>query len=54
MGAQKITLGVFCDNYSAVECYKSVGFQIIDEDSYNIDDEIWQGYEMEYPIRIKQ
>ena len=50
LGAQKITLGVFCDNHSAVECYKSVGFQIIDEDSYNIDDEIWEGYEMEYLI----
>ena len=28
LGAQKITLGVFCDNLSAVECYKSVGFRI--------------------------
>lgn len=48
LGAQKITLGVFCDNYSAVECYKSVGFQIIDEESYSIDGEIWKGYEMQY------
>lgn len=54
LGAQKITLGVFCDNLSAVECYKSVGFQIIDEDSYNIDDEIWEGYEMEYLIEKKR
>ena len=47
LGAQKITLGVFCDNLSAVECYKSVGFRITGEDSYLIDGEEWKGYEME-------
>ena len=47
LGAQKITLGVFCDNLSAVECYKSVGFRITGEDSYAIDGEEWKGLEME-------
>ena len=47
LGAQKITLGVFCDNQSAVECYKSVGFRITVEDAYSIDGEEWKEYEME-------
>ena len=47
LGAQKITLGVFCDNFSAVECYKSVGFRITGEDAYSIDGEEWKEYEME-------
>ena len=47
LAAQKITLGVFCDNLSAVECYKSVGFHITGEDSYSIDGEEWKEYEME-------
>jgi RimJ/RimL family protein N-acetyltransferase len=47
LGAQKITLGVFCDNHSAVECYKSVGFRITGMDTYSIDGEEWKGYEME-------
>jgi len=47
LGAQKITLGVFCDNLSAIECYKSVGFRIIGEDAYAIDGEEWKGIEME-------
>ena len=46
LGAQKITLGVFCDNQSAVECYKSVGFRITGEDAYAIDGEQWKEYEM--------
>ena len=29
LGAKRITLGVFCDILSAVECYKSVGFRIM-------------------------
>ena len=41
------SLGVFCDNNSAVECYKSVGFRIIGIDSYVIDGEEWKGFEME-------
>ena len=47
LAAQKITLGVFCDNLSAVECYKSVGFRITREDAYSIDGEEWKEYEME-------
>ena len=45
--AKCITLGVFCDNSSAVECYKSVGFRIIGMDSYVIDGDEWKGFEME-------
>ena len=48
LGARRITLGVFCDNLSAVECYKSVGFRIMGMDSYLIDGEEWKGYEMEF------
>jgi RimJ/RimL family protein N-acetyltransferase len=47
LGANRISLGVFCDNLSAIECYKSVGFRIIGEDSYPIDGEEWKGFEME-------
>ena len=47
LGANRISLGVFCDNLSAIECYKSVGFCIIGEDSYPIDGEEWKGFEME-------
>ena len=47
LGAKRITLGVFCDNNSAVECYKSVGFRISGTDAYMIDGEEWNGYEME-------
>ena len=50
LGAQKITLGVFCDNHSALECYKSVGFRITGADSYPIDEEEWKEYEMELTI----
>ena len=42
-----VTLGVFCDNHSAVECYKSVGFRITGEDAYSIDGEEWKEFEME-------
>ena len=47
LGTSRITLGVFCDNLSALECYKSVGFRITSEDTYVIDGEEWKGYEME-------
>ena len=50
LGAQKITLGVFCDNLSAVECYKSVGFRITGTDAYSIDEEEWKGFEMELTV----
>ena len=50
LGAQKISLGVFCDNHSAVECYKSVGFRITGTVSYPIDGEEWKGFEMELTL----
>ena len=53
LGTQKITLGVFCDNLSAVECYKSVGFSITGEDAYPIDGEEWKGFEMEMKLEKK-
>ena len=53
LGAKRITLGVFCDNPSAVECYKSVGFRIIGMNSYVIDEEEWKGWEMELELEKK-
>ena len=53
LGAQKITLGVFCDNHSAVECYKSFGFRITGTDSNPIDGEEWKGFEMELELEEK-
>ena len=53
LGVQKITLGVFCDNLSAVECYKSVGFRITGADAYQIDGEVWKGFEMELELEEK-
>lgn len=50
LDAKKITLGVFNENASALNCYKSVGFRIVGEDSYPIDGEEWKGVEMEYSI----
>ena len=46
-GAERITLGVFDNNPSALRCYESVGFQVIGTDSYLIDGEEWKGKEME-------
>ena len=46
-GAQKITLGVFDNNPSALHCYESVGFVVIGTDTYVIDGEEWSGKEME-------
>lgn len=46
--ARRITLGVFCDNDPAVECYKSVGFRITGEDAFTIDGEEWKSFEMSY------
>ena len=48
LGAQKISLGVFCDNHSALKCYKSIGFCITGEGYYMIDGEEWKEYEMHY------
>ena len=50
-GVKKITLGVFCDNHSAIKCYTSVGFDIASNDSYIIDGEEWKGYEMELTLK---
>ncbi|MDO4992716.1 MAG: GNAT family N-acetyltransferase [Prevotellaceae bacterium] len=50
LSAKKITLGVFNENASALNCYKSVGFKIVGEDSYPIDGEEWKGVEMECSI----
>lgn len=50
LGAKKITLGVFCDNLSALECYESVGFRSVGEEVYRIDGEDWKGVEMEYKV----
>ena len=36
-GAQKITLGVFDNNPSAIHCYESVGFVVTGTDTYAID-----------------
>lgn len=47
LNAGRITLGVFSENRDALECYKSVGFAVIANDSYIIDGEEWKGYEME-------
>lgn len=52
LNARKITLGVFTENPSAIECYKSAGFKITGEDSYMIDGEEWKGVEMEYIIEV--
>ena len=46
-GAERITLGVFDNNPSALLCYESVGFQVTGTDSYLIDGEEWKGKEME-------
>ena len=53
LGVQKITLGVFCENLSAVECYKSVDFRITGADAYQIDGEEWKGFEMEMEVEIE-
>ena len=50
LGAQKITLGVFDNNPSAIHCYESVGFVVIGTDAYQIDGEEWKGKEMELAI----
>ena len=47
LGAQKITLGVFDNNPSAIHCYESVGFVVTGTDTYVIDGEEWSGKEME-------
>ncbi len=51
LGAQKITLGVFDNNPSAIHCYESVGFVMTGTDVYQIDGEEWSGKEMELVIK---
>ncbi len=46
-GAEKITLGVFDNNPSALHCYESVNFKVTGIDTYIIDGEKWAGKEME-------
>lgn len=48
--AQKITLGVFDNNPSAIRCYESVGFITTGTDTYSIDGEEWTGKEMEIQV----
>ena len=50
-GAQKITLGVFDNNPSAIHCYESVGFIVTDTDTYAIDGEEWTEKEMELVLK---
>ena len=50
---QKITLGVFDNNPSAIRCYESVGFTVTGTDTYLIDGEQWMGKEMEIHIKDK-
>jgi RimJ/RimL family protein N-acetyltransferase len=51
LGAQKITLGVFDNNPSAIHCYESDGFVVTGTDTYAIDGEEWSGKEMELVIK---
>ena len=51
LGAQKITLGVFDNNPSAIHCYESVGFVMTGIVVYQTDGEEWSGKEMELVIR---
>ncbi len=47
-GATKITLGVFDNNPSAFNCYRSVGFIVTGTATYSIDGEEWSGSEMTF------
>ena len=49
-GAERITLGVFDNNPTALHCYASVGFQVTGTDTYLIDGEERTGKEMELII----
>lgn len=49
----KISLGVFENNFAALQCYKSVGFKVVETDkieSYKCLGEIWNCVEMEITI----
>ena len=45
--AQKVTLGVFENNLSALRCYKSVGFVEVGAESFEIMGEEWKCMELE-------
>lgn len=48
LGAEKISLGVFENNPSAISCYESVGFKAIPTEKYFfVLDEKWKCIEME-------
>ncbi|MBO6027515.1 MAG: GNAT family N-acetyltransferase [Bacteroidales bacterium] len=47
LGAKRITLGVYLDNIPALECYRSLGFRIVDEVTHIVDGEAWKSEEME-------
>ena len=50
VGAEKVSLGVFKNNYAAIRCYESAGFQRVileNTESYNCLGETWQCTEME-------
>ncbi|MDO5447714.1 MAG: GNAT family N-acetyltransferase [Prevotellaceae bacterium] len=51
MGAKTITLGVFCDNLPAFECYKNAGFTVTSCNSFVIDGEEWKGFEMALSVK---
>ncbi len=48
LDAKKITLGVFINNKEAYECYKSVGFNVIniEKNAYQFHNEKWDCAEM--------
>ncbi len=51
LGAEKIGLGVFENNLSALYCYKSVGFRVVEqqeEEVYCIFGEEWKCVELEH------
>ncbi len=54
LGAQKVTIGVFENNPSALHCYQSIGFQQIGESSFQIMDEQWRCIELEIVNEAKE
>ncbi len=49
--AKKITLGVFAQNFNALNCYKAVGFKITDKiEKYSVAIGEWDCIEMEMDL----
>ncbi len=46
-GAQKVTIGVFANNPPALYCYKSVGFEEVGAEYYDVGGEKWKCIELE-------